>query len=163
MLFCFHGSEMSVSDVTTICLMQCDTSLSHRVDCGLWSVGPLLFNNCAKLLDIGRNLNTLSHMPIQSIVLTRVKSLTLRMPIASALKTCDVYGIVLCYKTAHFRVRDPDWNKFVNKIWEKYTYIYIVYIVKVFFISTPEKWEQKQKCCIYVFAQCTFWRPARWN
>ncbi|KAL0165073.1 hypothetical protein M9458_040826, partial [Cirrhinus mrigala] len=29
---------------------------SHRVDqivdCGLWNVGPLLFNGCAKLLDI---------------------------------------------------------------------------------------------------------------
>ncbi len=28
-------SEMSASGVTTICLMQCDTSLSHRADCGL--------------------------------------------------------------------------------------------------------------------------------
>ncbi len=44
---------------------------SHRVDqvvdCGLWNVGPLLFNGCAKLLDIGRNWNTLSYTPIQSI------------------------------------------------------------------------------------------------
>ncbi len=52
------GSENpSVSGVTTICLMQCNTSPSHRVDqvvdCGLWNVGPLLFNGCAKLLDIG--------------------------------------------------------------------------------------------------------------
>ncbi len=43
----------------------------HRVDqvvyCGLWNVGPLLFNGCAKLLDIGRNWNTLSYTPIQSI------------------------------------------------------------------------------------------------
>ncbi len=43
----------------TICFMQCNTSPSHRVDqvvdCGLWNVGPLLFNSCAKLLDIGRN------------------------------------------------------------------------------------------------------------
>ena len=42
--------------------MQCDTSPSHRadqaVDCGLWIVVPLLFNGCAKLLDIGRNWNT---------------------------------------------------------------------------------------------------------
>ncbi len=56
--------------MTTICLKQCNTS-SHRVDqvvdCGLWNVGPLLFNGCAKLLDIGRNWNTLSYMPIQSI------------------------------------------------------------------------------------------------
>ncbi len=37
------------------------------VDCGLWNVGPLLFNGCAKLLDIGRNWNTLSYTPIQSI------------------------------------------------------------------------------------------------
>ncbi len=53
------GSEnQSVSGVTTICLTQCNTSPSHRVDqvvdCGLWNVGPLLFNGCAKLLDIGR-------------------------------------------------------------------------------------------------------------
>ncbi len=39
--------------VTTICLTQCNTSPSHRVDqvvdCGLWNVGPLLFNGCSKL------------------------------------------------------------------------------------------------------------------
>ncbi len=43
--------------------MQCNTSPSHRVDqvvnCGLWNFGPLLFNGCVKLLDIGRNWNTL--------------------------------------------------------------------------------------------------------
>ncbi len=43
------GSENhSVSGVSTICLTQCNTSPSHRVDqvvdCGLWDVGPLLFN-----------------------------------------------------------------------------------------------------------------------
>ncbi len=32
-----------------------------------WNVGPLLFNGCAKLLDIGRNWNTLSYTLIQSI------------------------------------------------------------------------------------------------
>ncbi|XP_048010458.1 uncharacterized protein LOC125244414 [Megalobrama amblycephala] len=37
------------------------------VDCGLWDVGPLLFNGCVKLLDIGRNWNTLSYTLIQSI------------------------------------------------------------------------------------------------
>ncbi len=51
--------------------MQCNTSPSHRVDqvvdYGLWNVGQLLFNVCAKLLDIGRNWNTLSYTPIQSI------------------------------------------------------------------------------------------------
>ncbi len=99
-----HGSQMAVSSVTTISLMQCDTSLLHRVDCGLWNVGLLLFNGCAKLLDIGSNWNTLSHTPIQSIVLTRVKTLTLSMPIARSLKTCDICGIMLCNKTAHFRV-----------------------------------------------------------
>jgi hypothetical protein len=55
----------------TECLMQHGTSPSHRddqaVDSGLWNVGPLLFNGCAKLLDIGRNWNTLSYMLIQSI------------------------------------------------------------------------------------------------
>ncbi len=48
-----------------------NTSPLHRVDqvvdCGLWDVGPLLFNGCTKLLDIGRNWNTLSYTPIQSI------------------------------------------------------------------------------------------------
>ncbi len=69
--FTVLGGNQSVSGVTTICLTQCNTSPSHRVDqvvdCGLWDVGPLLFNGCAKLLDIGRNWNTLSYMPIQSI------------------------------------------------------------------------------------------------
>ncbi len=32
---------MSVSGVTTICLMQCNTSLSHRVECGLCRPTPL--------------------------------------------------------------------------------------------------------------------------
>ncbi len=63
------------SEIILICwfalLMQCNTSPSHRVDqvvdCGLWNVGPLIFNGCAKFLDIGRNWNTLSYTPIQSI------------------------------------------------------------------------------------------------
>ncbi len=72
LLYWGEGSEnQSVSGVTTICLTQCNTSPSHRVDqvvdCGLWDVGPLLFNGCVKLLDIGRNWNTLSYTPIQSI------------------------------------------------------------------------------------------------
>ncbi len=64
------GPGGSVS-VTTICLTQCNTSPSHRVnqvvDCSLLNVDPLLFNGCAKLLDIGRNWNTLSCTPIQSM------------------------------------------------------------------------------------------------
>ncbi len=44
------SENQSVSGVTTICLKQCSTSPSHRVeqvvDCGLWDVGPLLFNVC---------------------------------------------------------------------------------------------------------------------
>ncbi len=67
----------------------------------LWPVGPLLSNDCAKLLDIGSNRNTLSHTSIQSIVLTRVKILTPSMPIAHSLETLN---IMLCDKTAHFRV-----------------------------------------------------------
>ncbi len=59
------NENQSVSGVTTICVTQCSTSPSHRVeqvvDCGLWYVGLLLFNGCAKLLDIGRNWNTLSY------------------------------------------------------------------------------------------------------
>ncbi len=64
------SENQSVSSVNTICLTQCNTSPLHRVDqvvdCGLWNVG-LLFNGCVKLLDIGRNWNMLSYMPIQSI------------------------------------------------------------------------------------------------
>ena len=41
---------------------------TYVVVCGLWNVGPLLFNGCAKFLDIGTNWNTLSSMcRIQSI------------------------------------------------------------------------------------------------
>jgi len=74
--YCIWGGpegyeNQSVSGVTNICSTQYNTSPSHRVDqvvdCGLWNVGPLLFNGCAKLLDIGRSWNTLSCMPIQSI------------------------------------------------------------------------------------------------
>ncbi len=66
------GSEnQSVSGVTIICLNQCNTYPSHRVDqvvdCELCNVGLLLFNGCAKLQDIGRNWNTLLYTPIQSI------------------------------------------------------------------------------------------------
>ncbi len=66
-----RSENQSVSGVNTICLMQCNTSPSHRVDqvvdCGLWNVGPLLFSGCVKLLDIGRNWNTQLYAPIQSI------------------------------------------------------------------------------------------------
>ncbi len=65
--FFLSAENQSVSGVTTICLTQCNTSLSHRVDqvvdCGLCDVGPLLFNGCAKLLDIGRKWKTLSYTP----------------------------------------------------------------------------------------------------
>jgi hypothetical protein len=66
------GSEnQSVSDVTTIYLVQRDTSPSHKVyqavDCGLWNVVPLVFNGCAKFLAIGGTWNTLSYTSIQSI------------------------------------------------------------------------------------------------
>ncbi len=66
-----RSENQSVSGVTTICLTQCNTSPSHRVDqvvgCGLWNIGPLLFSGCAKLLDIGRNWNMPSYTSIQSI------------------------------------------------------------------------------------------------
>ncbi len=66
-----RSENQSLSGVTTIYLKQCNTSPSHRVDqvvdCGLWNVGPLLFNGCVKLLDIGRNWNMLSYTPTQSI------------------------------------------------------------------------------------------------
>jgi len=64
-------SEIQSVSVTTICLMQCNTSPSHRVDqvvdFGLWNVGLLLFSGCAKLLDIDRNCNRLSYVSIQNI------------------------------------------------------------------------------------------------
>lgn len=54
-----QGKTKPVSGVTAICLMQCDVPPSHKVDqvvdCGLWIVGPLLFNGCAKLAGIVRN------------------------------------------------------------------------------------------------------------
>ena len=50
--------------------MQHDTSPLHgvdqAVDCGLWNAVPLLFNGCAKILDIGGNWNTLSYTSIQT-------------------------------------------------------------------------------------------------
>ena len=46
--------------------MQRDTSSLHRVDqavhLGLWNVVPLIFNGCAKLLDIGGNWNFVVHI-----------------------------------------------------------------------------------------------------
>ena len=74
--FCFIGGlgtqNQSVSSVTTICLMQCNTSSSHRVyqivNCGLWNVGPLLFNGCANLLDISGNWYALSYTPVKHIL-----------------------------------------------------------------------------------------------
>ncbi len=55
------SENQSVSGVTTVCLTQCNTSPSHRVDqvvdCGLWNVVPLLF----------RKWNTLLYTPGQSI------------------------------------------------------------------------------------------------
>ena len=56
-------NTLKVPNVTTICLMERDTSpshgVNHAVDCGLWNVVPLLFNGCAKFLDISGNLNML--------------------------------------------------------------------------------------------------------
>uniref|UniRef100_A0A4W5QXN9 Myosin binding protein Ca n=1 Tax=Hucho hucho TaxID=62062 RepID=A0A4W5QXN9_9TELE len=70
--YTFKKKSMEVDQKTShICLMQCDTSPSHRVDqavdCGLWNVVPLLFNGCVKLLVIVGNWNTLSYTSIQSI------------------------------------------------------------------------------------------------
>ncbi len=69
--YCMGGVQGGPKTMTTICLTQCNTSPLHRVDqvvdCGLWNDGPLLFNGCAKLLDIVRNRNTLLYMTIQSI------------------------------------------------------------------------------------------------
>ncbi len=45
-----------------------------------------------------------------------------------------------------------DLNKFVNKIWEKYTCCVCRKSLR-FFISTREKWERNQKCCVYIFVQ----------
>lgn len=65
------GGLQSVPSVTNISLMQWGTSPLHIVDqvfdFGLWNVGPLHFSAHVKLLDIGRNWNTLSYTLIQSI------------------------------------------------------------------------------------------------
>ena len=47
-----------------------------------------------------------------------------------------------------------DLDRFVNNIWEKC--LFCVYR-KCFrsLSSSHEKWEQKQKCCIYIFVQCS--------
>ncbi len=119
------GGGESVSGVTTICLTQCNTSPSHRVDqvvdCGLWNVGPLLFNGCAKLLDIGRILNTLSYTPIQSIP----NMLNARTGMFSASRNCvqvlatwgralSCFGLSRQRRSAHFLQ-----HRFLNNIWEK--------------------------------------------
>ena len=63
--------KQSVSGVTTICLMQRDTSPLHNVDqavdCGLWNVVPLLLKGCTMLLNISENWNMVLYMSIQSI------------------------------------------------------------------------------------------------
>ncbi|KAJ8404458.1 hypothetical protein AAFF_G00337250 [Aldrovandia affinis] len=50
---------------------ESDRFQAHGVDqvadCGLWNVVPLLFDGRVKLLDIGRNWNTLSYTLIQII------------------------------------------------------------------------------------------------
>ncbi len=48
---------------------------------------------------------------------------------------------------------NTDLNKFVNKIWKKYTYCVRRKSLR-FFISTHGKWEQKQKRCVYIFVKC---------
>ena len=57
-------------------IIWCDHHLPHAarhfllielIDSGLWNVVPLLFNGCAKLLDMGRNWNILSFTSTQSI------------------------------------------------------------------------------------------------
>ncbi len=98
------GSEnQSVSGVTTICLTQCNTSPSHRVDqvvdCGLWDVGPLLFNVCVKLLDIGRNWSTLSYTPIQSIQTCSMGTCPVSMLVMQELGCFQLPGIV--YRSLH--------------------------------------------------------------
>ena len=113
--------------MTIICIMERDTSPLHRVDqavySGLWNVVPLLFNGCAKFLDIGGNWNTISFTSIQSIpniqameelghfqlcfrtcnslAIALVHSPAVSMPIARSLDTWDIYGIMLCDKTAN--------------------------------------------------------------
>ncbi len=81
----------------------CDHHLpspSHRVDqvvdCGLWNVGPLLFNGCAKLLDIGRNWNTQSfadpeHPKHAQWVTCQVKSSQVCFIVNSATCTAHTY------------------------------------------------------------------------
>ncbi len=56
--------------IAQVCL-RLATIKGHSKMCsftGLWNVGSLLFNGCAKFLDIGRNWNTLSYMLIPNML-----------------------------------------------------------------------------------------------
>lgn len=59
-------------------LMQCNTSPLHRfeliVDYGLQNFGPLPFNGCAKLPDIGRNANSEHHKHAQWVLTCLVRN-----------------------------------------------------------------------------------------
>ncbi len=63
--YCIWGSggseNQSVSGVTTIChLLRIE--FDQVVDCGLWNVGPLLFNGCAKFAGYWQELETRCHI-----------------------------------------------------------------------------------------------------
>ena len=48
---------------------------------------------------------------------------------------------------------NTDLDRFVNNIWEKW--IFWVYRKSFRSLSSAlKKWEQKQKCCVYIFVQC---------
>lgn len=69
MQLCFVGEGGGGWEIITLVSIWCDHYLpgtsSHGVDqivdCGLLIVGSLLFNACAKLLDIDRNWNMPSY------------------------------------------------------------------------------------------------------
>ena len=55
-----------------------------------------------------------------------------------------------------------DLDRFVNNICENWIFC----VCRTFFrflSSANEKWEQKQKCCVYIFAHCIWGPQLEWN
>ncbi len=136
---------MSVSGVTTICLMQCDTSLSHRVDCVLWNV--MNMNICGIML-----CNKTAHFRVTFYCDQSKAHLCTNHTVKWA-SWCATPARWMDYLGKGEVLTNTDLNRFVNKIWEKHTYCVRGKSLR-FLISTCEKWERKQKSWVYIFVQC---------
>ena len=51
---------------------------------------------------------------------------------------------------------NTDLDRCVNIIWQKWSFVYIENVLDLW-VQLMEKWEQKQKCCVYIFVQCTLY------